>query len=178
MVDVTMEEFLLILGRGVVHHAAHVEHVLRAAAEHIEATAKAMIGHERAEWPPLAQYTMDQRVALGFSENDPLLRTGHLRDAITHDVELREVGGVAVVGVKDATVGTDAKNGPDPVRNIGDVAVWMELGTGRAPSRSFLAQAVIDEMPVLEQMFGKHLAGGLFEAPGQTLPIPGLKSLP
>lgn len=43
-------------------------------------------------WPPLAQATKDRRLELGFSEDEPLLRTGDLRDSYYKAVGHMEAG--------------------------------------------------------------------------------------
>ncbi len=120
-----------------VHFAALVERVheaehkaLERAARVVEAEAKAEIGDYQpakglfAAWAQLADSTKADRAAHGFTPNDPLLRTGKLRDGIEHTVEMGALGaGVAHVG----------SNSP--------VAVYQELGTSRIPPRSFLGGA-------------------------------------
>jgi hypothetical protein len=44
--------------------------------------AKAQIGKEHEEWPPLAESTKQDRVHHGYAANKPLLRTAELRDSI------------------------------------------------------------------------------------------------
>lgn len=133
--------------------------MLHDAAHHIEVAAKAMIGRDNAEWPPLAESTMRQREELGFAPDLPLLRTGHLRDAIETEVEAAIGGGKAAVGVHDRIVGGGSR--ADPERNIGDVAVWMELGTPDAPNpipaRPFLTTGAIEEMDAV----GHAIAAGV-----------------
>jgi hypothetical protein len=169
MVDIALDQFIEMLGQGVVAHAHYVEQALREAIGHVHEAAVRMIGDERPEWPPLAQRTRDERWRLGFPENEPLLRTGHLLAAIETEVELHPVGGDAVCGVKDGMVGDGSR--ADPVRNIGDVAVWMELGTGHIPARSFLAQAAIDKEREILEALGSDVIKGLFDPTGR--PVPG-----
>lgn len=167
MSDIALDDFINMLGKGSVAHAHYVEKALRAAIGHVEKASKEMLGHDRPEWPPLSPATQNERAMLGYTPDEPLLRAGHLHDAIESDVELDRVGGTAICGVKDATVGDGSK--ADPIRNIGDVAVWMELGTGRAPARSFLAQAAIDtEKKILEEL-GHHVVEGLFDPTGRRV---------
>lgn len=98
---------------------------LAAGAHIVQTEAKREIGHYQGatgpfgEWPELADSTKAERVEAGFTENDPLLRTGELRDSI----------GVAFDG-DHAAVGSDL-----------DKAVDMELGTQHVPARSFLGGA-------------------------------------
>jgi hypothetical protein len=76
-------------------------------------------------WAPLAESTMEEKTRLGFtkqrSAEDPLLRTGELRDSIGHHIEGHEVA-----------VGSDS-----------EIAVYQELGTATIPPRSFLGGAAV-----------------------------------
>ena len=120
---------------------------LRDAAEVIAEEARAEIGHYQdaagpfAAWPELADSTKRERVELGFTENDPLLRTGALRESI----------GIAY-GDGHAEVGSDSP-----------VAVDMELGTKRAPPRSFLGGAAVrrekDAVDIIAGAVAEALAG-------------------
>jgi hypothetical protein len=91
------------------------------AGEIVEEEAKRVIGTYDYGWPQLAESTQEQRVALGFSANEPLLRTGELRDSIEHNVAEHEHA--CYVG----------SNSP--------IAVYQELGTSRIPPRSFIGGA-------------------------------------
>jgi hypothetical protein len=102
-----------------------------AGAKIIQEDAKARIGHyqgavgEFPAWAPLADATKADRVRKGFSEDDPLLRSGELRDAI----EVRPHREGAIVGIFEGA--------------IAKIAVWMELGSRHAPPRPFLGPATI-----------------------------------
>ena len=74
-------------------------------------------------WAELADSTKDDRVRQGFTENDPGLRTGEMRDSIKHMVEGRE-----------GHVGSDD-----------DKLVWFELGTSKQPPRSVLGIAAVNK---------------------------------
>lgn len=80
-------------------------------------------------WEPLSEATKADRVAKGFTEDDPLLRSGKLRDSI----EVRPVPEGAAIGVFDPEMTT--------------IAGAMEYGyanvrAGRSvPPRSFLRAA-------------------------------------
>lgn len=95
------------------------------ACEIVEKEAKRVIGTYDYGWPQLAESTQKDREAKGFSANDPLLRTGEMRDSIEHRVGL-EFGNV--VGI----VGTD-----------NPIAKYQELGTAKIPPRSFLGGAAM-----------------------------------
>jgi hypothetical protein len=86
--------------------------------------AKKVIGSYKYRWPQLADATKADRVNQGFPENEPLLRTGEMRDSIQAHVEMfGPEHGRAVVGSNN------------------DKAAWQELGTSRIPPRSFLMES-------------------------------------
>lgn len=110
---------------------AESEEAMERAAQIVEDRAKEDIGRYQAgidpfaDWVPLAPGTVQDKARLGYSPPDnPLLRTGDLRDSIEHTVESEE----------RAVVGSDS-----------DVAVWQELGTRTIPPRSFLGAAAVQE---------------------------------
>jgi hypothetical protein len=70
------------------------------------------------DWPQLAESTQRERERLGFAANEPLLRTGDLRESIEYTVLPREAA---------VEIGSNDK-----------IAVYQELGTSRIPPRSFL----------------------------------------
>ncbi len=85
------------------------------------------------ERPALKDATQRARQLHGFAADEPELATGALRDSISATVA---ADGRTVVGVADATVGSGQPS--DAHRDIGEVAVAQEEGTGRLPQRSFL----------------------------------------
>ena len=120
-------------------------------------------------WAELADETKEAREKHGFEPNEPEFVTGALLDSISAAVER---DGRAAVGVPDEWVG-DGSPG-DQVRNIGDVAVDQELGTGSLPQRSFLgvgayraseraAEAFV--LPVIDALSGKRPSRGSKAAP-------------
>ena len=121
----SFESLALKLQRSEAMISQLIESSLEASAQIVEDTAKAEFGIYQPRigpfeaWQPLAESTMDQRVRLGFTPNDPLLRTGHLRDTITHDVSDNE-----------AFIGSDD-----------DIMVKQELGTHIIPPRAVLGPA-------------------------------------
>ena len=93
-------------------------------------------------WNELAPSTKADRVQKGFSENEPLLRTGKLRDSIKVSVH----GPLAVVGSNE------------------DIMVWQELGTHKIPPRPVLGltahkhgkdAASLVAATFVSQLFGK-----------------------
>jgi HK97 gp10 family phage protein len=115
----------------------NVENAKRAA-EMVRDAAKEAIGTYKYDWPQLAPATITDRIAKGFAPNDPLLRTGQLRDSIEFVVEVQE-GGEKVT----AEVGSN-----DPV------AAYQELGTSTIPPRSFLWESLMRCLPEIEDMSG------------------------
>jgi phage gpG-like protein len=102
--------------------------VARAAAM-IAKQAKAQIGKQHEEWPPLAQSTLKRKAA-----NTPLLETGELRDSI------------------EWTVHGHGNHAEAEVGSNNDKAVWHELGTSRVPARPFLVPSAIVCEPKIVKM--------------------------
>ena len=118
---------------------AEAEHkALEHAAKLVEAEAKREVGHYQdaagpfQAWPELADATKADRLKHGFSENDPLLRTGEMRDSIGH-----------AIGDKEAAIGSN-----------NDKAVWQELGTSSVPPRSFLGAAGVRKSEEVAEILG------------------------
>jgi hypothetical protein len=96
----------------------------------IQRDARAKLGHYQGEsgpfnaWSELADSTKADRVYKGFPENEPLLRTGQLREEIEVHVDRAE----AVVASMDP------------------IALWQEQGTddGHIPPRPFLGPAAFE----------------------------------
>lgn len=96
-----------------------LERVVTAVTVDAARRARAYIGQERPEWPPLADSTVADKTALGYvghvSPTDPLLRTGEMRESIEGNVE----------GLVGTTGSNDRK------------ALWQEFGAhGTGPNRA------------------------------------------
>lgn len=119
---------------GVMHaEMRHLEHeALERACEIIQHEARAAVGTYRLGWPQLAQSTQDDRVRKGFPANEPLLRTGELRDLIQHQV----IGSTGYVGSNDQR------------------AVWNFLGTSRIPPRDPIVGAAHANVHQVEEAVG------------------------
>ena len=154
-----MREFAHI-GEMIAHLAAMaaaetlaLHHGLKKCAVAIEKTAKDEIGHYQGEvgpfagWVQLAESTQADRVAKGYTANDPLLRTGELRDSIGH-----QVGGL------EAVVGSTS-----------DIMVYQELGTERIPPRAVLGPAAIRNKELIIKTLGHAAAEGLMYGSGSNL---------
>ena len=121
---------------------------LEHAARIVEHEAKDAIGTYQSEsgpfvaWAELADSTKADRVAKGFAEDEPELRTGDLRDSIHHTVRM------AVLGEAEAHIGSDS-----------DIMVYQELGTAKMPPRSILGGAAArKEAKVVEVLGGEVVA--------------------
>ncbi len=111
----------------------------------VENEARSVVGHYQdavgpfAAWQELADSTKDDRVRQGFTENDPGLRTGEMRDSIQH-----------VSDKENAVIGSDD-----------DKLVWFELGTSKQPPRSVLGTAVIHKEEAIKAVLGSAVVKAL-----------------
>ncbi len=115
---------------------------LEKSAQLIERRAKEKIGEYQEEagpfpaWEPLSPSTLAEKERLGYAPPDnPLLRTGDMRDSIEHRVE-----------------GLEAQVGSN-----NDVAVYQELGTARIPARSFLGGAAVEKEKEVVELIGGNV---------------------
>lgn len=140
-----LAEMGLALAARVPLIAAELHEGLNVIAAHIEKTAKAEFGTYQptkgpfGAWPELAEATKDDRVRQGFPEDEPLLRTGDLRDSISRHVEGLE----AAVGSTDETM------------------VFHEFGTSKMPARPVLGPAAFSSKGVIEKLVGAAAVSGL-----------------
>jgi hypothetical protein len=119
-------------------YEAAVKGALEKACVVIEDEAKRVIGSYDYGWRELAESTQAERARLGFPPNEPLLRTGEMRDSLEHQVVLAEKKGY--VGSND------------------DKAVWQELGTSRGiPPRSFLGGAAAHKGQEAAEAIGQKI---------------------
>jgi HK97 gp10 family phage protein len=120
---------------------------LEKAAKLLEEKAKEAIGqyHDAVgpipAWADLADATKEDRARLGFPEDEPLLRTGELRDSISHEVSGNE-----------AWIGSDS-----------EIAEYHETGTSRMPPRPIFGTALysnIDEaVDAIGHAAAVHISG-------------------
>jgi hypothetical protein len=133
---------------GVAKFNAEKPETLMVAGTVIQIDAMARIGHYQAGWPQLAPATQEERVRLGFTANDPLLRTGELREAI----RVRVLGAAAVaVGVDDGDMGPIAHGQEfgNPLKNL--------------PPRPFIGPAGEEMLPKASNVIGKALETAIEE---------------
>jgi hypothetical protein len=90
-------------------------------------------------WPELADSTKADRVAQGYSENEPLHRSGDLEESVEKERE----GLDGVVGSKDP------------------VLLYQEFGTERIPPRPVLGPAAFRSKPWIEKLVGAAAVAGI-----------------
>lgn len=123
---------------------------MQAGAESVKRDAQARIGHRQPGWQELAESTVAEKTRLGYAgvpvpggdgDQNPLLRTGDMRDSIKAEASAEGF----VVGSAD------------------DVLAYQELGTSRIPPRPVLGPALLNTAPALTSVLGaaveKTLAG-------------------
>ena len=121
------------------------QHALEKVAVVVEKRAKEKIGEYQDQtgpfiaWPELEDATKEDRVRQGYTEDDPGLRSGQMRDSIEH-----------VVRDSEAQIGSND-----------DKLVFFELGTIHQPPRSVLGGAVVEKMDTILQIVGESAVAAL-----------------
>lgn len=117
----------------------------------IETTAKAELGTYQPavgpfqDWAELTDSTKESRVHQGYTENDPLLRSGELKNSISH-----ETGGLETV-----------------VGSTSPVMEYMEFGTKNMPPRPVLGPALFRNKDKIKGILGAAAISGMFN--GKTI---------
>lgn len=131
---------------------------LKQVAEAIEETAKEELGvYQDAigpypAWAPLAESTVADRIAKGFTPDDPLLRTGELRDSIVHEVHGLE----AIIGSTD------------------EVMEYMEFGTSKMPPRPVMGPALHHNAEKAQKLIGNAAVKILTDGKSESFKLEGL----
>ncbi|PHK92923.1 hypothetical protein CR162_21365 [Pseudoroseomonas rhizosphaerae] len=126
---------------------------LRQGAAMMAATAKGMHGEYQPSdrvsnaWAPLAPRTVAERTRRGFSPDEPLLRTGALRDSIGFSVQ----GDEALVG------------------STSPLAVHHEKGTARIPPRPVFSKTAVIHGRGAARLVGAHVAATMASMPVDAL---------
>ncbi len=126
------------LTRSIEEMPATFLEVAETGAELVREGAKAKIGHYQEaagpfpKWAELKDATKADRVRQGFSENDPLLRTGELRDSIKS--EATPAGFI--------------------VGSASPIAEYQGLGTAHIPPRPFLSSSLFESAPAVVTALG------------------------
>lgn len=132
-----LEQFAREMSSASASIATGLEVSFRVIVKEIEETAKEEIGVYQPAygpfdaWVPLAESTKAERIRQGYSEDEPLLRSGELRDSIESEV----VGLAAIVGTKS------------------EIGLWQEVGTSHTPPRPFIGPAYLRKIdPLMESL--------------------------
>lgn len=140
-----LEQFARELSSASATIATGLEAGFRVIVKEIEETAKEEIGLYQPAygpfdaWAPLAESTKVERVRRGYSEDEPLLRSGELRDSIQSEV----MGLAAIVGTKS------------------DIGLWQEVGTSHIPPRPFIGPAYVRKIDPLLEAIGEAITNGI-----------------
>lgn len=135
-----LDSFIVKLALGIAELETYQRSALAEVGRIVEDTSKENLGTyqaataETAAWAPLSQATQDDRVAKGFTANDPLLRSGELQRSIEHEV----------VSSREVHIGSDRPE-----------AEYLELGTIEMPPRSFLLSAVVQKSDEIAEIIGE-----------------------
>ena len=136
-----------LLTLAVAQHEAEKKS-LEQGAKLIEKRAKEKIGEYQDQagpfiaWKELADSTKADRSKQGYPEDEPLLRSGEMRDSIQHTV----FDHVAQIGSNS------------------DIAVYQELGTQYIPPRSFLGGAAAESAEKICEITGRNAVVALVGA--------------
>jgi len=139
-----LEQFAREMSSASASIATGLESGFRVIVKEIEETAKEEIGVYQPAygpfeaWAPLAESTKADRIRQGYSEDEPLLRSGSLRDSIQSEV----MGLAALVGTKS------------------EIGLWQEVGTDRIPPRPFIGPAYVRKIDPLMESIGRAIARG------------------
>lgn len=141
-------EFALQLAKIETAEVMALQAGLKRVAQVIEKTAKSEIGHYQPsvgpfqDWAPLAESTEQDKARLGYLLDAPLLRTGEMRDSISHEVSGLE----AVIGSPEEKL------------------VWQEFGTKTIPPRPVLGPAAFRNKELIHKIVGAAAVSGLIGA--------------
>lgn len=122
---------------------------LKRCAGKVEKDAKAEIGHYQSavgpfqDWAELADSTEQDKAMHGYPVDAPLLRTGEMRDAITHDVDMLE----AIIGTMD--------------EGAGKILKYHEVGTSKMPPRPVLGPALFKNKEFIQKTMGESTLSGM-----------------
>jgi hypothetical protein len=122
-------EFAKFLHKVALKEHSFLKHGLEESAKLVQDTAKSEFGIYQDEvgnfpaWAELTDATKLDRVRQGYTENEPLLRSGELRDSITYQIQ-------DFIKLLTALIGSPS-----------DIMVYQELGTVHIPPRPVLGPA-------------------------------------
>ena len=92
MPNMTLQQFTRHLDRMATNMPTRISQALRHSGVRVQNLAQSYIGEYQTAvrpfpaWRPLAEATIEDRIAKGFAADEPLLRTGELQSSIRHNV--------------------------------------------------------------------------------------------
>ena len=149
----SISEMIVHIAKMQVATTLALHHGLKKCAERVERVAKGEIGQYQPEagqfeaWAQLADSTEFEKARLGYPVDAPLLRTGELRESISHEIDGLE----AVVG------------------STSDVMVYQELGDVHLPPRAVLGPAAVRSRKFIEKTIGRAAAEGILYGSGVNM---------
>jgi HK97 gp10 family phage protein len=134
------------LAAAAVLEVATLEKGMERCAVTVEKSAEDEIGHYQPQvgpfqdWAELADSTKEDRLRQGYTENDPLLRSGELRDSITHESSATE----AIIG------------------STSEIMAYQEFGTSTIPPRPVIGPAAFKNKEKIKGIIGAAAISGMF----------------
>lgn len=117
---------------------------------HIEASARRKVGRYQdavgpfPAWPELSDAYEAEKVAAGYPDEAPLLRTGQMVASFGHETDRMALEGVA--GAKDETM------------------VFHEFGTKDMPARPVWGPALFEDKALIQRLVGAAATAGMIGA--------------
>lgn len=149
----SLADLALHLTRDTVGGLVRTREGLEVATAILQKEIKGEFGHYQpaegpfAAWPELAESTKADRVAQGYTENDPLLRRGDLRDSIERESSDWE----GIVG------------------STSEIMPFHEFGTSKMPPRPAFGPALYRKAEEIAHLIGSFAVSGLVGyQPGAT----------
>lgn len=136
------------LAKTIIAQELAIKAALEKSARIVEREAKREIGHLQPEvgpfqdWEELADSTKEDKERKGYvfnSDYNPLLRTGELRNSISHEVKGHE-----------AAIGSTSQ-----------VMVYQEFGTSKIPPRAVLGPAIYKNKEIIKIILGSAVITGI-----------------
>lgn len=165
MADLQAEAFLK-KGKSIVDRLTPVAAQL---GEAITSSFQTKLGEKQPGWMDLASSTQQERISEGYTANEPLLRSGVLRDAFTHEESVSAEKVVITAGIKNNTI----RSHPYDARaiDIGEMMVWQETGTANMAPRPLIPFVVQDVDTMLHNLFKGKTPEGFSISTSQTAEV-------
>jgi hypothetical protein len=132
-------EFALMLNEAAIKIEAELVVPTETLMLEVAEVARAAIGTYDFGWQQLSDVTKADRVRLGYTENDPLKRTGQLQESVVGEAEPTPYGAKGVVGSDDP------------------IAIFHEFGTSRMPPRAVFSTAMMLAEESATKIFGEFV---------------------